>query len=155
VGGGISGAARRCVTSIASVSLSGALREKIEAAAAAGFDGIEIFENDLVSFDGSATDVGRMVAGQGMEITVLQPFDDFEGMPESQRTRAFDRAERKFDLMEQLGTNLLLVCSNISPLSKGGIARAADDLRELGERAAQHGLRVGFEALAWARHIAD
>jgi 4-hydroxyphenylpyruvate dioxygenase len=47
------------------------------------------------------------------------------------------------------------VCSNVSPLALGGIDRAADDLRELGERAAARGLRVGFEALAWGRYVND
>ena len=112
-------------TYIASVSLSGTLRDKIEAAAAAGFGGIEIFENDLLTFDGTAEDVRSLVRDLAMEIVVLQPFRDFEGMPEPQRTRTFDRLERKFDLMQQLGTDLLLVCSNVSPLSLGGIDRAA------------------------------
>lgn len=142
-------------TYIASVSLSGTLREKIEAAAAAGFSGIEVFENDLLTFDGTAQDVSRLVRDLGMEIVVLQPFRDFEGMPEPQRTRTFDRLERKFDLMQQLGTDLLLVCSNVSPLSMGGISRAAEDFHELGVRAARRGLRAGFEALAWGRHISD
>ena len=30
---------------------------------------------------------------------MFQPFRDFEGMPEPQRKRGFDSAERKFDLM--------------------------------------------------------
>src|SRR6185369_12785939 len=85
----------------------------------------------------------------------LQPFRDFEGMPEPQRVRNFARAERKFDLMQELGTDLLMVCSNVSPESLGGIDRAAADLRALGERAAKRGLRIGFEALAWGRHIND
>ena len=34
--------------SIATVCLSGMLREKLEAIAAARFDGVEIFENDLL-----------------------------------------------------------------------------------------------------------
>src|SRR4051812_47270066 len=76
-------------------------------------------------------------------------------MPEPQRRQTFRRAEKKFDLMQELGTDLLLVCSNVSPMSLGGIDRAADDLRELGERAASRGLRVGFEALAWGRHVND
>ncbi|WP_274627111.1 bifunctional sugar phosphate isomerase/epimerase/4-hydroxyphenylpyruvate dioxygenase family protein [Arvimicrobium flavum] len=142
-------------TSIATVSISGDLREKLQAIAAAGFDGVEIFENDFLAFDGSPRDVGRMIRDYGLEITLFQPFRDFEGMPEPQRARTFDRAERKFDLMQELGTDLMLVCSNVSPLSLGGIDRAAADLRELGERAARRGLRVGYEALAWGRHISD
>ena len=37
----------------------------------------------------------------------------------------------------------------------GGIDRSAADFHELGERAAKRKLRVGFEALAWGRHIND
>jgi 4-hydroxyphenylpyruvate dioxygenase len=40
-------------------------------------------------------------------------------------------------------------------VSLGGIDRAALDFRELGERAAARGLRVGYEALAWGRHVND
>ena len=142
-------------TSIATVSISGDLREKLAAIAAAGFDGVEIFETDFLAFDGTPAEVGRMVRDSGLEITMFQPFRDFEGMPEPQRARGFDRAERKFDLMQELGTELMLVCSNVSPAALGGIDRAAADFRELGERAARRGLRVGYEALAWGRHVND
>jgi 4-hydroxyphenylpyruvate dioxygenase len=142
-------------TAIATVSLSGTLDEKLQAIAAARFKGVEIFENDLLSFNGTPTDVRRMIADLGLETITFQPFRDFEGMPEPQRARVFDRAERKFDLMQELGCDLLLVCSNVSPHALGGIDRAAADFHELGERAAKRGIRVGFEALAWGRHIND
>jgi 4-hydroxyphenylpyruvate dioxygenase len=143
------------IRSIATVSIGGALDEKLRTIAAAGFDAVEIFENDFTSFDGSARDVARMCGDLGLRICALQPFRDFEGMGEPQRAHTFRRAEMKFDLMAELGTDLLLVCSNVSPLAQGGIDRAADDFRELGERAAQRGLRVGFEALAWGRYVND
>jgi 4-hydroxyphenylpyruvate dioxygenase len=57
--------------------------------------------------------------------------------------------------MQELGTDLMLVCSSVSPVSLGGIDRAAADFHELGERAARRGLRIGYEALAWGRHIND
>ncbi|MCC2650261.1 MAG: 3-keto-5-aminohexanoate cleavage protein [Microvirga sp.] len=142
-------------TAIATVCLSGTLPEKLEAIAAAQFKGVEIFENDLLSFNGTPTDVRRMAAGLGLDIVAFQPFRDFEGMPEPQRSKAFSRAERKFDVMEELGCGLLLVCSNVSHDSLGGIDRAAADFRELGERAGKRGLRVGYEALAWGRHVND
>jgi 4-hydroxyphenylpyruvate dioxygenase len=142
-------------TSIATVSLSGGLAEKLEAIAAAGFTGVEIFESDLLSFNGTPKDVAAMVADLGLKIVTFQPFRDFEGMPEPQRTRTFARAERKFDLMGELGCDLLMICSNVAPDSLGGIDRAAADFRELGERAAKRGIKVGFEALAWGRHIND
>ena len=142
-------------TSIATVSLSGGLAEKLEATAAAGFTGVEIFESDLLSFNGTPKDVARMVAGLGLKIVTFQPFRDFEGMPEPQRGRTFARAERKFDLMGELGCDLLMICSNVAPDSLGGIDRAAADFHELGERAQKRGIRVGFEALAWGKHISD
>jgi 4-hydroxyphenylpyruvate dioxygenase len=141
--------------SIATVSLSGALDEKLRAIAAAGFDEVEIFEADLLSFNGSPRDVGQMCRDLGLTICAFQPFRDFEGMPEPQRSRNFARAARKFDLMKELQTDLMLICSNISPASLGGIDRAAADFRELGDLAAKHGMRVGFEALAWGAHVND
>jgi 4-hydroxyphenylpyruvate dioxygenase len=142
-------------TSIATVCLSGGLSEKLEAIAAAGFRGVEIFENDLLSYNGTPADVAKKIADLGLKVITFQPFRDFEGMPQPQQARAFDRAERKFDVMQEIGCDLLLVCSNVSPDSLGGVDRAAADFRELGERAAKRGLRVGFEALAWGRHIND
>jgi 3-dehydroshikimate dehydratase len=142
-------------TAIATVCLSGGLDEKLDAIARAGFKGVEIFENDLLSFNGRPADVRRAVADLGLEIVTFQPFRDFEGMPADRRDRTFARAERKFDLMAELGCDLLMVCSNVSPDSLGGIDRAAEDFHALGERAAKRGLRVGFEALAWGRHIND
>ena len=146
---------RTIQTSIATVSLSGGLAEKLEAIAAAGFNGVEIFEADLLSFNGTPRDVARMVDGLGLKILTFQPFRDFEGMPEPQRSRTFARAERKFDLMGELGCSQLFVCSNVSPDSLGGIERAAADFAEFGERAAKRGIRVGYEALAWGRHVND
>ncbi|HBF29393.1 bifunctional sugar phosphate isomerase/epimerase/4-hydroxyphenylpyruvate dioxygenase family protein [Rhizobium sp.] len=142
-------------TSIATVSISGEFPEKLSAIAKAGFSGVEIFENDFLAYDASPAEVGRMVRDHGLDITLFQPFRDFEGMPAPHRSRVFDRIERKFDLMAELGTDLMLVCSNVSPISLGGIDRAAADFTELGERATKRGLRVGYEALAWGRHIHD
>jgi 4-hydroxyphenylpyruvate dioxygenase len=142
-------------TAIATVCLSGTLNEKLDAIAAAKFTGVEIFENDLLSFNGTPADVRRMAADLGLAIITFQPFRDFEGMPEPHRAKVFARAERKFDLMQELGCDLLLVCSNVSPDALGGIDRAAADFHELGERAAARGLRVAYEALAWGRHVND
>ncbi|MGE0723230.1 MAG: bifunctional sugar phosphate isomerase/epimerase/4-hydroxyphenylpyruvate dioxygenase family protein [Alphaproteobacteria bacterium] len=142
-------------TSIATVSLSGDLAEKLEAIAHAGFHGLEIFESDFLTYDRDARTVGRMIRDAGLVPTLFQPFRDFEGLPEPDRARAFDRAERKFDLMGELGAETMLVCSSVAPQAVGGIDRAAADLRALGERAARRGLRIGYEALAWGRFVND
>ncbi|MYK32912.1 MAG: sugar phosphate isomerase/epimerase, partial [Boseongicola sp. SB0670_bin_30] len=142
-------------TGIATVSIAGDLPEKLAAIAAAGFDGVEIFEQDFIAHDSGPRDVGKMVRDLGLEILLFQPFRDFEGLPEPDRTRAFERAKRKFDVMQDLGTDLMLICSSVHPKALGGIDRAADDLNALGDVAIEHGLRVGYEALAWGTHVND
>ena len=146
----VAGALRKC---IATVALSGTLPDKLEAATAMGFDGVEIMESDLLTFDGSPADVRRICEGLGLTIDLYQPFRDFEAMPDPQRARNMDRAERKFDVMQALGTDLLLVCSNTHPATIDDDERAAADLAEMAERAARRGLRVGYEGLSWARHV--
>jgi len=142
-------------TSIATVSISGTLEGKLRAVADAGFDAVEIFENDLLSFPGSPRDVGQIIKDLGLLCSLFQPFRDLEGMPPEQRQRAFDRMERKFDVMTELDVDLILLCSNCSPLASDDRARIVDDLAELGERAAKRNMRVGYEALAWGRHVWD
>lgn len=142
-------------TSIATVSVSGTLPDKVKAIAEAGFDGLELFEQDFLVSGETPAAVRRMIADHGLALTLFQPFRDFETLPEPHRMAAFDRAERKFDLMQALGADMMLVCSSVSPHALGGIDRAAADFRELGERAARRGLRVGYEALCWGRHVND
>ncbi|SFP42374.1 4-hydroxyphenylpyruvate dioxygenase [Geopseudomonas sagittaria] len=139
--------------SIATVSLSGTLPEKLEAIAAAGFDGVEIFENDLLYYGGSPREVRKLAADLGLEITLFQPFRDFEGCRRDRLARNLDRAERKFDLMQELGTDLVLVCSNAAADALGERQILIDDLHLLAERAGARGLRIGYEALAWGRHV--
>jgi len=139
--------------SVATVSMSGTLRQKLEAIAAARFDGIELFENDFVNFNGSAAELRSMATDLGLGIDLYQPFRDFEGMPDAEFRKSLIRAERKFDVMEALGAPLMLVCSNTSPLALDDPARSAAQLHELAERAARRGLRIGYEALAWGRFV--
>ena len=139
--------------SVATVSLSGTLPQKLEAIAAARFDGLELFEPDFTHFSGSAAELAARCADLGLSIELFQPFRDFEGMPEAAFARSLERAERKFDLMQALGCPLMLVCSNVSPLAVGDPALAAAQLHTLAERAARRNLRIGFEALAWGRHV--
>ncbi|WP_236217779.1 3-dehydroshikimate dehydratase QuiC [Pseudomonas rhodesiae] len=139
--------------SIATVSLSGTLPEKLEAIAAAGFDGVEIFENDLLYYDGSPREVRQMCADLGIAITLFQPFRDFEGCRRDRLARNLERAERKFDLMQELGTDLVLVCSNASADCVGDESILRDDLSLLAEHAGRRGLRIGYEALAWGKHV--
>ena len=52
-------------TSIATVCLSGTLVEKLHAAASAGFDGVEVFEPDLVASPASPEEVAALAQPAG------------------------------------------------------------------------------------------
>ena len=47
----------------------------------------------------------------------------------------------------------MLVCSNVSPEAIDDDALAAEQLHALAERAAERGLKIAYEALAWGRHV--
>ena len=139
--------------SIATVSLSGMLREKLQAAAAAHFDGVEIFENDLLQFPGTPAEVRRLCEDLGLTIDMFQPFRDFDGTTPAQLARNLERAERKFDLMAELGTPLILVCSNVQPDALDDVDRLAEQFHQLAEHAGRRGMRIAYEALAWGSKI--
>ena len=109
----------------------------------------------MTSFISKASPVaaGAMAADLGLTCDLYQPFRDFEGAPDAAFRRSLDRAERKFDVMQAVGAELMLVCSNTSVDVVADEERAAAQLYELAERAAKRNLRIGYEALAWGRVV--
>lgn len=139
--------------SIATVSLSGTLPEKLEAVAVARFDGVEIFENDLVFCTLSPREIRAMCDDLGLTIDLFQPFRDLEGVDEAQFLKNLDRAQRKFDVMGELAAPMMLVCSNVQPDAIDDVARSADQLHRMAEIAQGRGIKLAFEALAWGTHV--
>ena len=138
--------------SIATVSLPGKLREKLEAIAGAGFEGVEIFEPNLKTFDGSPREIGQLARDLGLTVEMFQPLRDIEGVQPAQFQANLDRAEAAFDITAELGAPLLLVCANTNAEASPDTSLMAAQLNELAERAARRGLRIGYEALAWSTH---
>ena len=114
-----------------------------------------MFENDLIGSPLSPLEVRRLADDLGLAIDLYQPFRDFEAVPPDQFERNLRRAEAKFDVMEDLGADLMLVCSNASPGAIDDDALAAAQLRALAERAAARGFSVAYEALAWGTHVSE
>ncbi|MDV9172151.1 TIM barrel protein [Streptomyces sp. W16] len=140
-------------TSIATVSLSGSLTEKLTAASRAGFDGVEIFENDLLASPLTPEEIRARCADLGLTIDLYQPMRDIEAVPEAEFARNLRRARHKFELMRRLGTDTVLVCSSVSPLAEDDDTLAAAQLSQLADLAQEFGVRVAYEALAWGRHV--
>jgi 4-hydroxyphenylpyruvate dioxygenase len=141
--------------SIATVCLSGTLADKLAAAAAAGFDAVELFEPDLIAARESPAEVRRRCEELGLEIALYQPLRDFEAVPEERFAANLRRAEGKLAVTEALGADMVLVCSSVSPQAIDDDELAAAQLRELAERAGARGIRIAYEALAWGRHVRD
>ncbi|GAA4057437.1 bifunctional sugar phosphate isomerase/epimerase/4-hydroxyphenylpyruvate dioxygenase family protein [Streptomyces shaanxiensis] len=140
-------------TSIATVSLSGSLTEKLTAASRAGFDGVEIFENDLLASPLTPEEIRGRCADLGLTIDLYQPMRDIEAVPADEFGRNLRRARHKFELMRRLGADTVLVCSSVHPLAVDDDALAAYHLRQLADLAQDFGIRVAYEALAWGRHV--
>ncbi|GAA3598750.1 hypothetical protein GCM10022419_097970 [Nonomuraea rosea] len=138
---------------LATVCLSGTLEDKLTAAAAAGFHGVEICEGDLVVSSWSPGRIRRECADLGLAIHLYQPFHDFEAVPPGIFEANVRRAERKLDVLEQLGATTLAVCSSTSMNAIDDDDLAAEQLSTLAGLAARRGLRIAYEGLAWGRFV--
>ncbi|WP_241520808.1 bifunctional sugar phosphate isomerase/epimerase/4-hydroxyphenylpyruvate dioxygenase family protein [Steroidobacter cummioxidans] len=137
------------------MSLPGTLDQKIRAIAKAGYQGCEIFEPDLAACELSPGEVRQLAADVGLEIVALQPLRDFDSVPDATFKANLARVEKTFDLMTELGTHRLLVCSNVRADAIEDRDLAGGQLRQLAERAAVRGFRIGYEALSWGRYIKE
>ena len=139
--------------SIATVSLSGTLPEKLEAAAAIGFDGVEIFENDLLTFDGSPADVRAIADGPGPGDRHLSAVPRLRGdaraaaRPQPRPRRA--KIRRHAGARHRPGAGVQQHASRRRSTIRARRRRSGGD----GGAGRARGLRVGYEALAWGRHV--
>ncbi|KQY03860.1 4-hydroxyphenylpyruvate dioxygenase [Mycobacterium sp. Root135] len=142
-------------TSIATVSISGSLVEKLHACAGAGFDGVEIFEPDLIASDHSPEEIRGLARRLGLSLDLYQPLRDIEGVDEATFVENLRRAGATFATAQRLGIGTVLVCSNVATATVDSVEHSAEQLRRLGDVAARYDVKVAFEALAWGRFVDD
>jgi 4-hydroxyphenylpyruvate dioxygenase len=133
-------------TGIATVSLSGLLADKLPAIAAAGFDGIEVFDNDLVASPLSPHEVAARCADLGLAIDLFQPVRDVEGVPPERFPEVLRRVRTKLRVMEELGATTFLACSNATRDALPDRDLSAEQLHEIGSLAAEHGVSVAWSS---------
>ncbi|KAJ5247764.1 hypothetical protein N7468_002747 [Penicillium chermesinum] len=145
---------------------------KLMQAAAHGFEGIELFFDDLDcyaqrTFNGNhleaARQTRRLCERLGMTIICLQPFSMYEGLLDrAESDRLLDeKLPRWFTLARALGTDMIQVPSNfLGPDPETGKARTTGDrgvivrdLQRLADLGAGAGFRFVYEALCWGEHI--
>ncbi|WP_370617657.1 TIM barrel protein [Mumia qirimensis] len=135
---------------ISTACLSGTLEDKLGAASAAGFTGVELLASDLVLSPRSPAEVRSDATDLGLNVEAYQPLH-IEAVPDTLHEAQLTRAERTFDVVRALGAELLLLCSTTSPAGLDDDDVAAQQLHTLAERAALRGVRLAYEAVPWGR----
>src|SRR6188474_390767 len=131
--------------SIATLCMNGTLRDKLEAAAAARFDAVELCERDFISFRGTPREVRSIADDLGIGLDLYSPFRDASDRIDLAVPRALDRAERKFDLVSELGAPMLALSTG-TLVAANDVGRATEQLQAVAERAARRNLLVAVEA---------
>lgn len=124
--------------------LTGTLRDKLEAAAAARFDAVELAEPDFIGFRGTASEVRQIADDLGIGIDLYQPMREISSAAKTPFPQVIDRVTRQFDLMGKLGVQLLAITPTTLPLALQEPTQAAEQLQQLAELAAQRNLRLAF-----------
>jgi len=135
------------------VTLGGTVVEKIEAIAGAGFHGIELFDDDLRTSGLKAGEVASRCADLGLTIESYQPFRRAEGVSDAGFAEVVSRFRADLAIMGELGTESILIVSNTDDDAIDDRGRSAGQIASLGAIAAEHGMRITFEALSWGTHI--
>ncbi|BBG03310.1 MULTISPECIES: TIM barrel protein [Pseudonocardia] len=145
--------ATRVRTCIATVSLGGTLPEKLDAAAAAGFDGVELLDADLRDGPWAAARVAARCAELGLDIDLYQPFRRAEGVDDAEFDAVLARFRGELDVMADVGASSILVVSNTDADADPDRDRTVRQLTTLADAAADRGMTVTYEALAWGTHV--
>jgi 4-hydroxyphenylpyruvate dioxygenase len=123
-----------------------------DAVRAAGFDGIEIWKDDIDRSAGGASEVSALLKRASLALSTFQLLRDFEGSG-ARRRDVQAEAERLMEIMMVVGADTLLVCANTRADSSGDPRDQVRDLRALAQMAAARHLKIAFEPLAWSRWL--
>jgi len=147
------------------------LPHKLSALSSAGYMGLELGFDDLLSFARSylhnpsitPTSYDQLcIAAQkirilcappnhNLAIMVLQPFSNFEGYTGAKREAAFERSRGWKRILDALGCDMLQVGSNDDAAASGDPDVIASDLAELADLMKPK--RVAYENWCWGAHV--
>lgn len=130
------------------ILLGGTVREKLQAAAAAGFDAVEVWREDIAACPGGAAEVRNMAGDLGLQIADIMVLRDATGLPDGLREAKRDETLAVMDLALALGTACVQSPATMAPECIAG--RIDEDLAWMADQAAVRGLTVSYEATAWS-----
>lgn len=141
--------------SMDTITLAGSLEAKLDAVIAAGFSQITLWAKDLVGHPDGYEAALNEVRLSGLRVNAIQVMRDYEGLSGPLHRYKIETVKTMLKLCQAVGAERLLICSSTSPHASGDIEHIAADLRKVAMLATPLGLRVGFEALSWGRHVND
>ena len=136
-----------------SITLAGPLESKLNASKVAGFSQIMLWAKDLAGHPGGLDEAVRVVKASGVRVTGIQVMRDFEGLSGTLHEYKLDIAKNLLQMCKAVGAPLLMVCSSTSSHATGDLPVIAYHLAKLATLAVPLGVKVGYEALSWGRHI--
>lgn len=137
--------------SISTACLPGALDDKLELVARAGFRRIELSAKEIMTHPAGLDGAARALRAHGLEITALHSIHEFEGMPDSAREYRVEIAKSIIALARRIGARMVIVAASSSPQAAADHDRLVRDLRVLSALATPGGVRLGFKSTPWAR----
>ena len=141
--------------SLDTITLAGSLESKLDAAAGAGFSQITLWAKDLVGHPDGYEAALNEVRLSGLRVNAIQVMRDYEGLSGQLHRYKVETVKTMLRLCESVGAERLLICSSTSAHASGDIDHIAADLRKVAMLATPLGIRVGYEALSWGRHVSD
>ena len=141
--------------SLDTITLAGSLESKLDAAAGAGFSQITLWAKDLVGHPDGYEAALNEVRLSGLRVNAIQVMRDYEGLSGPLHRYKIETVKTMLRLCESVGAERLLICSSTSAHASGDIDHIAADLRKVAMLATPLGIRVGYEALSWGRHVSD
>jgi 2-keto-myo-inositol isomerase len=137
------------------VTLAGPLEAKLRASKAAGFSQLMLWAKDLAQHPAGLADAVRVVRASGVRVTGIQVMRDYEGLAGALHDYKLDIARQMLLVCKAVGSPLLMVCSSTSAHATGDMDHIVRDLAKLANLAVPLGVKVGFEALSWGRHVSQ
>lgn len=130
-----------------------ALLNKIQWVGEAGYDGIELWINDVLEYvarGGEVSDLEKALSDQGLivpSVIAMRQWGDFEGW---EHQLVLDEARRRFALGARLGAPFIVATP---PLDNPKTSHLASRYRELLEIGRQEGIRPTFEYISFFKSV--
>lgn len=128
--------------------------DKIDAAAAAGFRAVELWNSEVTEYiesgAGTLQDVKARLAGHGLTVPSMIAIMGFVGNEEPGRAERVGEARRRMEQARDLGAPFIVASP---PMGRADLGRCGDDYAELLTLGREIGIRPAMEFLGFVEHV--